>query len=97
MCSTTQFNNVMLLSGIGGLAVAALVALVYMFGGFFGNPRATTWAESEIMHVFVSLVVVGVLLFVLSTFCSMQIGELRNMTGATLPLVFKGNEVRNFY
>ena len=92
VCEESQFNDVLLLSGIGALAMAALVALAYMFGEFFQNARALVWAKAEALQVFASLVVVLMVFFALSSFCDIRLEEVKNVFGLpNLPAVYEEN------
>jgi len=97
VCESDNFNGIMVLAGIAAVAMAALIALVYMFGEFFKNPKMTTWAKSEAAQVIISLAIVSVLLFVLSMFCEIQVGEFEGMFGVPLAPAFSGHADENIY
>lgn len=75
ICSSDSFNDTLSLAAIATIATAALIAACYMFGEFFSSARMLTWAKTEIFQVFVSLVLVGALLGLVGTFCSLKIGD----------------------
>ena len=96
MCSSSEFNNVMMLSGLASLGMALLIALVYMLGHFFQAPKLLDWSKLEVAQMFVSLIIVSIILFILSSFCTMQIGEFGNIFGI-LPPLHSGYETNNLY
>ena len=90
ICSTGQFDEVARLAGIATLAMAALVAVAYMGGELMQNPRLLTWAKSEALQVFVSLVIALVILWFLSIFCHIEVSEVGAIPGVSLPAIFGG-------
>ena len=98
VCASDEFNSVTFLSALAGLAMAILIALAYMAGEFFQSPRFTTWAKSEAMQLFVSLAIVAILLFALSAFCSVEVGEVGTIF-SQLPHIYQSSnyEKLNLY
>ena len=88
-CDQSKFNDTMMLCGIAALSMVALVSLVYIFGETAQSPRMLTWAKTEAVQVVASLVIVSILLFVLSTMCSFQVGELKEFSGvSSMPKIY---------
>lgn len=96
ICQSDQFSWVMELSAIGCLATAILIALMYMVGEFLQNARFITWAKTEAVQVFVSLAIVSVLLFILSMYCNIQIGEFENMFSVH-PAIYANHGTDNLF
>ena len=96
VCSSGSFNDIMLLSGVAGLGMAIIVALVFMAGQAMQNPRMLSWAKSELWEVMFSLFVAGLILFCIFTFCSLQVGEIAQVS-SQLPGIFIGHETANTY
>ncbi|MFA6328607.1 MAG: hypothetical protein WCY41_04120 [Candidatus Micrarchaeia archaeon] len=90
-CEQTQFNSTMELCGIAALAMFALIALVYIGGEATQNPRMLTWAKTEAMQAFASLVIVSIVLFVVSTMCDFRVGEISSLVNSTssMPQIYK--------
>ena len=80
-CDQSQFNDVMQICGIAALAMFALIALTYIGGEAAQSARMLTWAKTEAVQAFASLVLVSIILFTLSTMCNFQVGELQSMLG----------------
>ncbi len=99
VCQQSQFGQTLTLAGMGAIAMAAIIAVVYMLGEFFQNPRMINWSKTETMQVFVSLVIIAVLLFVLSTFCTVKAGEMGAIAGlVSTPDIFNGTHANvNIY
>jgi ABC-type multidrug transport system fused ATPase/permease subunit len=96
VCGSNDFNGVILACGIAGAAMAFLVALVYMLGEFFNNPRMLMWAKTEALQVFASIAIVLVILFVLATVCTIRVGELNYMLGVNYPAIYSSLEHRQW-
>jgi len=86
----------MTLSGIAALATATLIALVYMFGEMFQNAKMISWSKAEAAQVVVSLVVVSIILYAISTFCGMNIGEAGKIS-SSLPYIYQSSQALNVY
>lgn len=95
ICSSSAFDDTMMLAGIAAIATAAVIGFCYMFGEFFQNPRMLTWAKTEIFQVFMSLVLVAAVLGLVGSFCSLKIGDVAQVltpdtAGAgSMPSVYK--------
>jgi len=89
-CDPAQFSDTMMLCGIAGLAMFSLIALVYIGGEALQSPRMLTWAKSESVQAFASLVIVSVLLFAVFTMCNFQVGEMKSIFGSPLPKIYQG-------
>lgn len=76
VCGTGSFDNVFMVAAIATLATIALIALAYMAGELFQNARALTWAKTEVLQAFVSILIVGAVIGTVQLFCSLQIGEI---------------------
>ena len=96
VCSSDSFSSVTLLAGMAGIGMIALAAFVYMVGESLQNARMLSWAKSELWEVVFSLFVVSMILFTLSTFCNVTVGEVGKMS-SSLPVIFAGNEGKNMY
>ena len=96
VCSSDSFSSVTLLAGMAGIGMIALAAFVYMVGESLQNARMLSWAKSELWEVVFSLFVVSMILFTLSTFCNVTVGEVGTMS-SSLPVIFTGNEGKNMY
>ena len=88
-CSQSQFDQVLQACGIACVAMFALIALVYIGGEALQSPRMLTWAKTESMQAFASLVIASLVLFALSTMCSFQVGEISLFTGEPMPQIYK--------
>jgi len=89
-CDPAKFSDTMQICGIAALAMFALIALVYMGGETAQSPRMITWAKTEAVQAFASLVIVAVLLFALFAMCNFQVGELQPLFGlSSMPKIFK--------
>lgn len=86
-CPTSEFGSVVPLAGLAALATAILIALTYMFGEFTQSARAITWAKTEAVEMFVSLAAVALILFVVSLFCTVEIGEAASIF-SRVPYIF---------
>lgn len=96
VCSASSFNDLLLYCGIAGLGMISLIAAVYMAGETMQNPRMLIWAKSEAWEVLFSLFIAGMVVFAISTFCSLKVGEVGNIfTG--LPKIYTGFEGKNAY
>lgn len=72
------------LTAISATVTTLIVALSYMVGTAIANPRITLWAKTEVMQLFISLLVVGVVLQAINTFCAVDIGPLYSaLSGGT--------------
>jgi len=96
VCGGAAFNDVLLLCGMAGVGMAALLAIVYMAGEAMQNARMLTWAKSEVWELFFSLFVAAIILFSLAAFCNMQVGEAGTLS-SSLPRIYQGNEGKNLY
>ena len=89
-CSLDKFNDTMMLCGIASLSMFAIIALTYIGGEAMQSARMITWAKTESVQAFASLVVVGLVLFALSTLCNFQVGELKDVFGtAAMPKIYQ--------
>lgn len=89
-CSTDKFNDTMMLCGIASLSMFALISLTYIGGEAMQSARMITWAKTESIQAFASLVVVGLVIFSLSTLCSFQVGEMQSVFGlSSMPKIYK--------
>lgn len=97
-CRSDQFNGILQLCAIAGIGMAALIAFFYMIGEMMQNARMLSWAKTEAMQVFISLVIAMVILWVLSIFCQIEIGEMTELLGLPgLPAVYATRSDANFY
>ena len=87
VCASSSFDSVMGLAALATISTAAVIVLCYMFGEFFQNARMLTWAKSEVLQVFMSLVIVVVILGLSGTFCNLQIGDVGS-TFTGLPAIY---------
>jgi hypothetical protein len=91
VCNSDKFNNVVTLSGIAAIGMACIIALAYMLGEFLQNPKLLTWAKTEAGQVVLSAAIVVVLLWALSTMCTMRVKEVSALAGITeLPKIYTG-------
>jgi hypothetical protein len=88
-CDQTQFNDTAMLCGIAALAMFALIALTYIGGEAMPSPRMLTWAKTESLQAVASLLMVGMVLFMLSTLCTIQVGEMQSVSGSSMPKIYK--------
>ncbi|VVB99922.1 Uncharacterised protein [uncultured archaeon] len=95
-CSA-EFSGTLQLCAIAGVAMAALIALTYMFGEFFQNPKMLTWAKTEAMQLFVSLVIATVVIWAVGTFCTVQAVELKGMLNNNLPVLYSAHPDLTLY
>lgn len=96
VCSSDSFGDVTRVAGIAGIGMIVLAALVYMAGEGLRNPRMLSWAKGELWEVVFSLVVVSLILFTLSAFCNMQVGEAGRFS-SSLPAIFSNDQGKNMY
>jgi len=99
-CNSTQFNDTMTLCGIAALSMFALIALTYIGGEAAQSPRMITWAKTEAVQAFASLVIVGLVIFAVSTLCTFQVGELQSVFGiSSMPKIYldAGGGTDNLY
>ncbi len=89
-CSETEFNDTIMLCGIATLSMFLLIALTYMFGETMQSPRMLTWAKTEAVQAFASLVIASVILFALFTMCNFQVGEVQSVFGlGAMPKIYQ--------
>lgn len=89
-CDASKFNDTMMLCGIATLSIVALISLTYIGGEAMQSPRMLTWAKTEAVQAFASLVIVGILLFVMFTMCNFQVGELKAVFGLqNMPKIYE--------
>ena len=99
-CSLDKFNDTMMLCGIAALSMVALIALTYIGGEAMQSARMITWAKTEAVQVAASLVIVGIVIFVLSTMCNFQVGEMQSVFGlSAMPKIYQaaGSGTDNLY
>jgi hypothetical protein len=88
-CESQQFDDTMLLCGVAALSMFSLIALTYIGGEAFQSPRMLTWAKTEAVQAFASLLIVGIVIFAVMAMCSFQAGELSSFSGrAAVPKIF---------
>jgi len=88
-CDQSQFNDTIQLCGIAAISMFALIALTYIGGEAMQSPRMLTWAKTEAVQAFASLVIVSMVLFALSTLCNFQVGELKGAFGlSSMPKIY---------
>ncbi len=88
-CGSANFNDTIQVCAIAVLAMFALIALAYIGGEAMQSPRMLSWAKSEAVQAFASLVIASILIFVLFTMCSFQVGELNSVFGSAMPLIYQ--------
>ena len=89
-CDPAQFSDTLQICGIAVLAMFAIIALVYIGGEATQSPRMLTWAKSESVQAFASLVIVSILLFAVFSLCSFQVGELQAVLGlSSMPSIYQ--------
>ena len=96
VCGSDKFDSVLSLCAIAALATAGVITLAYMFGEFFQNPRVITWAKTEVLQVFASLIIAAVAIELVSVFCTLQIGEVGKVFTA-LPAVYVQHKDATMY
>ena len=89
-CEATQFNDTIMLCGIAALSLFALIALTYIGGEALQSPRMLTWAKTEAVQAFASIVIVSIVIYAVSMLCTFQVGEFSSMFGTSdLPQIYK--------
>jgi hypothetical protein len=78
------------------MATLAFAALVYMLGNLIQSPRMLSWAKGELWEAVFSVFVVSMVLFSISTFCGLTVGEIGSLS-SSLPKIYVGNEGKNLY
>jgi len=77
------FNNILILCAVSSIATAGLIALSYMIGQIFSNPKISLWSKTEIIQLFFSLVSIFFIIIFVQSFCSLNIGAVSELT--TIP------------
>ncbi|MEM2137788.1 MAG: hypothetical protein QW568_01755 [Candidatus Anstonellaceae archaeon] len=91
VCNSDKFNNVVFLSGIAAIGMGCIIALAYMLGEFLQNPKLLTWAKTEAGQVVLSAAIVVILLWALSTMCTVRVKEVSALAGINeLPKIYTG-------
>ena len=96
VCGSSDLGDVTSLAGMAAIATALLIALVYMAGEFMQSARAITWAKTEAAEIIISLAAVAIILFAVSTFCSVQVGEATSIFSRT-PYIYQNNPTASIY
>jgi hypothetical protein len=99
-CNQAQFDDILQICGIAALAMFALIALTYIGGEAMQSPRMLTWAKTEAVQAFSSLIIVSMLLFTMSMLCNFQVGELQGAFGlSSMPKIYvsAGNGIDTLY
>ena len=104
ICGSSNFNDVLVYSGMAAIATGCIIVLCYMFGEFFQNARVITWAKTESVQVFASLAIALIILGLLGSFCDLKIGDVGTVfntgTGASalsLPEIYKNYQDKPLY
>ncbi len=98
ICEEATANQIFWLAGMAALGTGIMIALAYMFGEVFQNARVLTWAKTEIMQVFVSLIIVGAVLGTAQLFCTLEVGEISSIfTPQHLPKIYENHQTASIY
>ncbi len=78
MCgSGTVFDNAVLpLLAYASVGTMILIALSYMAGTAFSNPKLTLWSKTEIVQLVISIASVALIMLAVTTFCSIDMHEI---------------------
>ena len=90
-CSQAQFSSTIQICGIAALSMFALIALTYIGGEAAQSPRMLTWAKTEAVQAFASIIIVSVLLFTVSTLCNFEVVEFKGAFGlpsSSMPKIY---------
>ncbi|MCX6773139.1 MAG: hypothetical protein NTV88_05230 [Candidatus Micrarchaeota archaeon] len=91
VCNPATFNDTLSFSAMAAIGTIAIIAVCYMFGEFFQNARMLTWSKTEILQVFMSLIIVLVILQIMSSFCSFRIDEISSIFISSHPPAIYAN------
>src|SRR5271157_4914311 len=81
MCgSGTVFDNAILpLLAYASLVTGILIALSYMAGTAFSNPKLTLWSKTEIVQLAISIASVSLIMLAVTTFCSLDMKDIADI------------------
>ncbi len=83
-CQIDDLTNLTMLSGLGAIITAVIIALGYMVGEFLQNPRIIVWAKIELGQFVVSMLLLILIVACLDVFaCSLKFGDVKQFTGIT--------------
>lgn len=81
VCGNESFTYVFLMCLLASMGMACIIALAYMGAEATNNARVLAWSKEEALQLFASITFVAVILFVLSTMCSVKVGEIHQIFG----------------
>ncbi|MEM4633593.1 MAG: hypothetical protein QW275_00375 [Candidatus Anstonellaceae archaeon] len=96
ICGSQKFDEAVGISIIAAIATAILIALVYMAGELLQNPKMITWAKIESAQIFVSVIAASFILSVITSFCSMNVGEAGSIS-SSFPYIFQSRQGLGVY
>ena len=79
-CDSSQLSTMQSYSFVGLVIMAIMIAFVYMLGEFISNPKLLVWAKVELVQLFASVIIVGLVIALLSITCFVQVGGLIGLT-----------------
>lgn len=81
-CQLQDLSNLTILTGLGVLASAAMIALGFMLGQILQNPKMLVWAKIEMGQLAVSAMIVILVVAGLNVFaCNLSFADVKQFTG----------------
>ncbi len=81
VCNTgIFFNDILILCAISALATVGVIAISYMLGQIFSNPKISLWSKTELLQLFFSIVSVFFIILLIESFCSFNISAVSSLT-----------------
>ncbi len=90
-CDPASLQNILTECAIAGVAMAALTAVAYMAAEATNNARIGTWSKTEIMQVFVSLVIAMLIISLMLFMCDVPVGSIGGLVGLSTPASLGGD------
>lgn len=78
-----DFSTVYVLSAYAALITAVVIGLSFMFGQLTRNPKVSVWARTEIIQLIVSVASLLILVFIMDTYCMINMGGIAELFGFT--------------
>jgi hypothetical protein len=76
---------------IASVASIMLIVFGYFLGQVTSNPKVSVWAKSEILQVLMSVGSTILLLFLVNSFCAINMGEVASIFGITAGPAYSGS------
>ncbi len=80
VCGQDVFSPAISYAAAGFLALAGIIAITYAAGEFLHHPRLLSWSKGEVAQLFTSAIIIALILQILSTFCSINVGSAVTLT-----------------